>query len=126
MVLEVRYVGNHVVGNFQTDNANPALSGLVANGFSSFIPSGVAPCATAGAPDLSGGREDCNFRNVRNRENTGWSRYNGLQSEFPLRNWPGLSGAGSLTSSKTLDNANESFSSVAGGHSRGVALNPFS
>ncbi len=117
MVLEVRYVGNHVVGNFQTVNANPALSGLVANGFSSFIPSGVAPCATAGAPGLSGGREDCNFRNVRNRENTGWSRYNGLQSEFRVRNWHGLSGAGSFTWSKTLDNSSEIFSTAAGGNS---------
>jgi hypothetical protein len=125
MVLEVRYVGNHVVGNFQTVNANPALSGLVANGFSSFIPSGVAPCATAGAPGLSGGREDCNFRNVRNRENTGWSRYNGLQSEFRVRNWHGLSGAGSFTWSKTLDNSSEIFSTAAGGNSVAGAQNPF-
>ena len=125
MVLEVRYVGNHVVGNFQTVNANPALSGLVANSFSSFIPSGVAPCTTAGAPGLSGGREDCNFRNVRNRENTGWSRYNGLQSEFRVRNWHGLSGAGSFTWSKTLDNSSEIFSTSAGGNSVAGAQNPF-
>src|SRR5260370_28803951 len=117
MVLEVRYVGNHVVGNFQTDNANPALSGLVANGFSSFIPSGVAPCTTAGAPGLSGGREHCNFRNVRNRENTAWSRYNGLQSEFRVRNWHGLSGAGSFNWSQTPDNASEIFSAFPGGNS---------
>src|SRR6266567_5880490 len=125
MVLEVRYVGNHVVSNFQTVNANPALSGLVANSFSSFIPSGVAPCTTAGAPGLSGGREDCNFRNVRNRENTGWSRYNGLQSEFRVRNWHGLSGAGSFTWSKTLDNSSEIFSTAAGGNSVAGAQNPF-
>ncbi len=56
MVLEVRYVGNHVVGNFQTVNANPSLSNLVAKGFSSFIPSGVTPCATAGTPGASSGR----------------------------------------------------------------------
>src|SRR5260370_653490 len=125
MVLEVRYVGNHVVGNFQTDNANPALSGLLANGFSSFIPSGIATCTTAGAPGLSGGREDCNFRNVRNRENTAFSRYNGLQSEFRVRSWHGLTGSGSFTLSKTLDNASEIFSSFDGGNSVAVAQNPF-
>src|SRR6266849_1441980 len=125
MVLEVRYVGNHVVGNFQTVNANPALSGLVANGFSSFIPSGITPCATAGAPGLSGGRADCNFTNVRNRENTAWSRYNGLQSEFRVQNWHGLSGAGSFTWSKTLDNSSEIFSTGAGGNTVAGAQNPF-
>src|SRR6266571_3971985 len=125
MVLEVRYVGNHVVGNFQTVNANPALSGLVANSFSSFIPSGVAPCTTAGAPGVSGGRLDCNFRNERVRENTAWSRYNGLQSEFRVRNWHGLSGAGSFTWSKTLDNSSEIFSTSAGGNSVAGAQNPF-
>jgi hypothetical protein len=125
MVLEVRYVGNHVVGNFQTINANPALSGLVANGFSSFIPSGIAPCTTAGAPGLSGGRADCNFRNVRNRENTAWSRYNGLQSEFRVQNWHGLTGAGSFTWSKTMDNSSEIFSTGAGGNTVAGAQNPF-
>ncbi len=116
MVLEVRYVGNHVVGNFQTVNANPALSGLVANGFSSFIPSGVTPCATVGAPGAATGRADCNFTNVRNRENTAWSRYNALQSEFRVQSWHGLSGAGSFTWSKTLDNSSEIFSTGAGGN----------
>jgi hypothetical protein len=125
MVLEVRYVGNHVTGNFQTINANPSLAGLVANGFSAFIPSGVTPCATAGAPGQPSGRVDCNFRNVRNRENAAWSRYNGLQSEFRVQNWHGLSGAASFTWSKTLDNSSEIFSTFAGGNSIAGAQNPF-
>ncbi len=125
MVLEVRYVGNHVLDNFQTVNANPALSGLVANGFNSFIPSGVTPCATAGTPGFGSGRADCNFINVRNRENTAWSRYNGLQSEFRVQSWHGLSGAGSFTWSKTLDNSSEIFSTGAGGNTVAGAQNPF-
>jgi hypothetical protein len=125
MVLEVRYVGNHVVGNFQTVNANPALNGLIANGFSSFIPAGITPCTTAGAPGVSGGREDCNFRNVRNRENTAWSKYNGLQSELRVQAWHGLSGAGSFTWSKTMDNSSEIFSTGAGGNTVAGAQNPF-
>lgn len=125
MVFEVRYVGNHVVGNFQTVNANPALNGLIADGFSSFIPAGITPCTSAGAPGLSGGREDCNFRNVRNRENTAWSRYNGLQNELRVQGWHGLTGAGSFTWSKTLDNSSEIFSTGAGGNTVAGAQNPF-
>ena len=125
MVLEVRYVGNHVTGNFQTINGNPSLSGLVANGFSSFIPSGVTPCATAGAPGAASGREDCDFTNVRNRENAAWSRYNGLQTEFRVQTWHGLTGAGSFTWSRTLDNSSEIFSTFAGGNSIAGAQNPF-
>jgi outer membrane receptor protein involved in Fe transport len=125
MVLEVRYVGNHVVGNFQTVNANPSLNGLIADGFGSFIPSGVTPCATAGTPGQPTGRVDCNFRNERIRENSAWSRYNGLQSEFRVQNWHGLTGAGSFTWSKTLDNSSEIFSTAAGGNTVAGAQNPF-
>ena len=125
MVLEVRYVGNHVLDNFQTINANPALNGLISNGFSSFIPSGITPCATTGAPGQPTGRADCNFTNVRNRENTAWSRYNGLQSELRVQTWHGLTGAGSFTWSKTQDNSSEIFSTGAGGNSVAGAQNPF-
>ncbi|MGB7844630.1 MAG: TonB-dependent receptor, partial [Candidatus Acidiferrum sp.] len=67
MVLEVRYVGNYVDGNFQTVNGNPALGGLVANGFSSSIPAGVTPCATAGTPGFATQRADCSLTNLRVR-----------------------------------------------------------
>jgi Carboxypeptidase regulatory-like domain/TonB-dependent Receptor Plug Domain len=125
MVFETRYVGNHVTGNFQTVNANPALDGLLANGFSSFIPSGVTPCATPGTPGFATSREDCNFTNVRNRENTAWSNYHALQSELRVQNWHGLTGGGSFTFSKTMDNSSEIFSTFAGGNSIAGAQNPF-
>jgi Carboxypeptidase regulatory-like domain/TonB-dependent Receptor Plug Domain len=127
VVLEVRYVGNHTIDNFQTVNANPDLAGLVANSFSSFIPAGVTPCATAGTPGVANGsaRADCNFTNVRNRENTAWSRYNGLQNELRVQNWHGFSGAGSFTWSRTIDNSSEIFSTGAGGNSVAGAQNPF-
>jgi len=123
MVLEVRYVGNHVVGNFQTVNANPDLSGLIANGFSSLIPAGVTPCADATAPGF--GRPNCNFSNLRDRSNTAWSKYNGLQSQLRVQSWHGLSGAGSFTFSKTMDNSSEIFSTGAGGNTVAGAQNPF-
>jgi hypothetical protein len=125
MVAEVRYVGNHVVGNFQTVNENPALAGLIANGFSSFIPAGVTPCATSGAPGFATGRANCNFTNVRNRDNTAWSRYNGLQNELRIRDWHGLSGGLTYTFSKTIDNSSEIFSTFSGGTTVAGAQNPY-
>lgn len=125
VVLEARYVGNHVTGNFQTVNANPSLAGLIAGGFSSFIPAGITPCTTPGAPGAADERVDCNFINVRNRENTAWSRYNGLQTQLRVQSWHGLSGAGSFTFSKTLDNSSEIFSTGAGGNTVAGAQNPF-
>jgi outer membrane receptor protein involved in Fe transport len=136
LVLEVRYVGNHVVGNFQTVNANPALcirdpetgdcvAGLVGNGFSNFIPAGVTPCDDPTQPGFATGRADCRFRNVRNRVNSAFSSYNGLQSEFRVREWHGLSGAASFTWSKTMDNTSEIFSTGSGGNSVAGSQDPF-
>ena len=125
LALEVRYVGNHVVGNFQTVNANPELDGLINNGFSSFIPSGVTPCATAGTPGFATQRVDCNFTNIRNRDNSAWSKYHGLQSELRVRNWHGLTSAFAFSWSKTMDNASEIFSTFSGGTSVAGAQDPF-
>jgi hypothetical protein len=125
MVLEVRYVGNHVVGNFQTVNANPSLQNLVSLGFSDFIPAGVTPCTDSSQPGFSGRRALCSNRNIRNRENTAFSNYHGLQSEFRIREWHGLSGAASFTWSKNIDNSSEIFSTGSGGNSVAGAQNPF-
>ena len=125
IVFETRYVGNRVVGNFQTVNANPSLAGLIANGFSSVIPAGVTPCNTPGTPGFAGQYANCNFTNVRTRENSAFSSYNGLQNELRIRNWHGLSGGLSYTFSKTEDNASEIFSTFTGGTTVAVAQNPF-
>lgn len=125
MVLEVRYVGNRVNGNFQTVNTNPALSGLIAHGFSSFIPAGVSPCATTGTPGFATQRPNCSFTNVRTRENTAWSTYHGMQSELRVNNWHGLNGGATFTFSKTMDNSSEIFSTGSGGNTVAGAQNPF-
>ena len=125
VVLESRYVGNRVNGNFQTINTNPALAGLIANGFSSFIPAGVTPCATSGTPGFATQRADCNFTNVRTRKNTAWSTYHGLQNELRVSNWHGLNGGGTFTFSKTMDNSSEIFSTVSGGNTVAGSQNPF-
>lgn len=56
--------------------------------------------------------------NIRSRviecANTGYSIYQGLQSQFRLQNWHGFTGQVSYTFSKKIDNASEAFSSLSG------------
>src|SRR5262249_46484989 len=70
------------------------------------------------------GRVDCNFNNLRVRNNGAWSKYNGWQNELKIRSFHGVSANFAYTWSKGLDNASEIFSST-GGVSTPVAQNPF-
>jgi outer membrane receptor protein involved in Fe transport len=122
MAAEVRYVGNHGVGNFQETNGNPDVLALTSNGFGNFVPAGLTPCTTAGTPGATGtdqfgnpvGYANCNYSRVIQYGNTGYSIYHGLQTQFRLQNWHGFTGQISYTFSKTLDNASEAFSSLSG------------
>ena len=125
VVAEVRYVGNHAVGQFQERNGNPALQPLIDAGFSNVIPAGLTPCTTPGAPGSFFGNVNCNFINVIQYANTAQSNYNGLQSELRIANWHGLTATGSYTYSKTIDNASEVFSTLAGGNTLAYAQDPF-
>jgi len=126
IVGEVRYVGNHGVGNFQTLNGNPPLSLLAANGFGNLIPAGLQPCSTPGAPGNNGqGYANCDLRRVVERANTAWSKYHSLQSELRIGQWHGVTATASYTWSHTMDNASEVFSTIAGGNTVSYAQNPF-
>src|SRR5438876_9853766 len=87
IAAEVRYVGNHTVGNFQSVNANPDVAALAAD-FPNLVPAGVTPCTTPapGVPN-SVGRADCSLSRVRERLNTAFSIYNGLQTRLDFQNW---------------------------------------
>jgi hypothetical protein len=135
--FETRYVGNHGVGNFQTIDGNPvicsAFTGSTCTAGLAFqapgmIPSGITPCtpaqATAAGNPNAAGRVDCNFTNVRVRNNGAWSRYNGWQNEVKIRDFHGLTADVSYTWSKAMDNTSEVFSST-GGISTPIAMNPF-
>jgi hypothetical protein len=136
--LEARYVGNHGVGNFQTINANPLIcsafnaSGVCTAGLAvqdpAAIPAGVAPCtptqAAAGAGAGAAGHINCNFTNERIRNNGAWSKYNGLQTEFKMRTFRGITANVAYTFSKATDNVSEIFSST-GGVTTPIAMNPF-
>jgi outer membrane receptor protein involved in Fe transport len=132
IAVEVRYVGNHDVGNFQEINGNPDLLPLVSNGFGNLIPAGMTPCARPGAPGSTGtdqfgnpvGYANCSFSRVIQYANTAYSNYNGMQSQLRLQNWHGFTGQASYTYSKTIDNASEAFSTNAG-TVFAIAQNPF-
>jgi hypothetical protein len=135
--FETRYVGNHGVGNFQSINGNPLLcsaftgstctAGLAVQD-PGLIPAGITPCsptgATAGAGNGARGRADCNFTNLRIRNNGAWSKYNGLQAELKMRTFHGLTANVAYTWSKATDNVSEIFSST-GGVTTPIAQNPF-
>lgn len=125
VVAEVRYVGNHAVGQFQELNGNPAVAPLINAGFQNLIPAGVKPCSNPSAPGFAGGYANCNFTNVIEYANTASSNYNGLQGELRIANWHGLTATGSYTFSKTIDNASEVFSTIGGGNTLAYAQNPF-
>jgi len=132
VAAEVRYVGNHDIHNFQEINGNPDIAPLIANGFSKFVPPGLTPCTTPNMPGSTGtdqfgnavGFANCNFGNVIEYANTGYSIYNGLQTQFRLQGWHGFTGQASYTFSKTIDNASEAFSSSDGAFNA-ISQSPF-
>ena len=123
IVGEIRYVGNHTVGNFQEANGNPDLAPLVAAGFQNLIPAGMTPCADATAPGF--GFANCNKSLLVQYGNTAWSKYNGLQTELRIGGWHGLSATASYTYSRTFDNTSEIFSTIAGGNTVSYPQSPF-
>ena len=129
VVGEVRYVGNHSVGQFQTVNGNPALQPLIDSGFQRLIPAGLTPCPLDPTGTIPGGNgfgyANCNFRRVIERGNFAWSKYNGLQSELRIGGWHGLTATASYTYSRNFDNASEVYSTISGGNTLSFAQNPF-
>jgi outer membrane receptor protein involved in Fe transport len=137
-VLEIRYVGSRLVGQFQTVNANPDVRflnraaqcmglapGSFSGGFVVGTPAGSAQDACDGLGfntrpgTLGNGRLDPNFGAIRLRTNGASGTYNGLQTRLDTRLSKQLSLNANYTFSRTIDNASEIFSSGGGG--QGVA-----
>jgi outer membrane receptor protein involved in Fe transport len=136
-VAEIRYVGNHGSGLFQSINRNPNISSLV-NGIADFgfgafpafpnlVPAGVTMQTCVDNAATPGVDESvCNGRILkqgllRSRENTATSDYHGLQMRYNGRVFNQLTLGAAYTFSKTLDNASEIFSFGEGA----FAQNPF-
>jgi Carboxypeptidase regulatory-like domain len=125
MVFEARYVGNYGFNQYQSINANP----LIANTFAEFpniFPAGVTPCPMADAVvPTAVGRVNCNEGVVRERTNTGYSHYNGLQLDLRSSQiFHQLTLHSSYTYSKTTDNASEIFSTFGGATTYAFSQNP--
>src|SRR5205085_2733742 len=131
-VFEARYVGNHADRQFQTVDGNPFIRDLLTdfpNLATPFLPAGAKPCpATQQVGPGAGtdvGRLHCGTGVVRNRTNTGYSNYNGLQLEFRANNlFKQLTLRSGYTWSKTLDNVSEIFSTFGAGNTSFASQNP--
>src|ERR1700722_4401803 len=128
---EVRYVGNHGENLFQSLNGNPYIAGLaqgISDGVfsSSLLPSGLTPCPASSAVVPSAvGRENCNEGKVRERSNTAYSDYNGLQAEFRTNTlFNQLTMKTNYTWSKTTDNASEIFGTFGAGGTYAFSQDP--
>jgi hypothetical protein len=137
-VLEVRYVGSRIIGQFQTVTGNPNVRflnnaaqclGLTAGAFSDGLVVGspaasqASACSNGGFNNRAGtnanGRLDPNLGAVRLRTNGASGSYHGLQTRFDTRFTRDLYLNMNYTWSKTIDNASEIFSTGGGG--QGVA-----
>ena len=118
--LEARYVGTHVVGQFQSIDANPNLQAVATD-----FPNIVNPASLDQNPtDIGFGRPNGSEANVRTRANTAFSIYNSAQVQFRTSNFKGVTGSAAYTYSRNIDNVSEIFSTGGGGTTISFAANP--
>ena len=147
-VFEIRYVGTHGVGLFQTINRNPNIANLYNGfnrnaylesasgelrtfnfpGFPNLVPSGAKPLVCTDNPATKDNEAACNGRIypygiARERINGAQSIYHALQSRFDSRFGNQLTTGFTYTWSHAIDNSSEVFS-FAGGNSVAVSQNP--
>jgi hypothetical protein len=123
--FEMRYVGNHATNLFQSINGNPYIAGIAAD-FPSLLPAGVTPCTTPD-PGLTSalGRVNCHEGVIRNRTNSAYSDYNGVEMELRTQNlWRQLTMRANYTYSKATDNADEIFGTFGSGSGIAFSQNP--
>jgi outer membrane receptor protein involved in Fe transport len=127
-VVEARYVGSRIVGQFQAYNGNPQLNFLNALGVAA---TGNAGAFTNGAIAGANAGTNGNGRLIPTQgftfvfTNGASSTYHGLQLRFDTRLRNDLSVTANYALSKTLDNSSEVFSTVGGGQSISLSQNPF-
>lgn len=151
-VIEARYVGTRLIGQFQSINANPNIRFLNVAGDFLFGDPGrftggqipgtctIAGCTVPNSANqfqnrmgpgpptpayASNGRVDPLYGPTRNRINGASSTYNGLQLRFDSRFWNSFTFDANYTLSKTLDNASEIFATFGGGQSIAFSQNPY-
>lgn len=121
VVFGVRYSGNHTIGNFQSLNANPRLLQTAQAYPDVLSPSMFCTDKTA----IGYRRADCNRTRVRERANTAFSNYNGLEFTATTHQYHNLTGTFAYTFSRAIDNSSDVFSTFEGGNTVTFAQNPF-
>jgi hypothetical protein len=133
--VEVRYIGNAARKLFQSLNGNPFIADLQSS-FPQFVPRGLTPCPSTqqlppfplvnGTPTPTDvGRVTCGNGVIRQRANTGYSNYNGVQFEYRADNLMNqLTLRFGYTYSKNLDNVSEIFGTGGAGNTIEFAQNP--
>ncbi len=127
-VVEVRYVGNHALHLFQSVDGNPFIADLQP-AFPQFVPPGLTPCpgTTQIGPGAGTdvGRVACGPGVLRQRSNSGYSHYNGVQAEIRANGlYQQLTMRAGYTYSKTSDNVSEIFSTGVAGNTIAFPQNP--
>jgi hypothetical protein len=124
-VFEIRYTGNHTIGNFQSLDGNPYLAPVATDFPSVIAPSALCTTANSTLPDHADvGHLYCGSTNLRLRANTAFSLYNSLQTKLTTRSYHGLTGDFGYTYSRTIDNSSEIFGTFGGGNTEAFAQNP--
>lgn len=124
-VAEVRYVGNHTSGQFQSNNANPYLA-PVAAAFPNVVNPGSL-CSAANSTLANGadiGYLHCGATTVSEVQNTAFSQYQSLQTDLTTRDYHGVTATFAYTWSHTIDNSDEIYSTGGGGNTISFAQNP--
>jgi outer membrane receptor protein involved in Fe transport len=127
-VVEARYVGSRIVGQFQAYNGNPQLNFLNALGTAA---TGNPGAFTHGAIAGVNAGTNGNGRLIPTQgftflfTNGASATYNGLQTRFDTRFSRDLTLTANYSLSKTLDNSSEVFSTVGGGQSISLSQDPF-
>ena len=113
--------GNHTIGLFQSLNANPRMLQTALA-----YPDVISPSLfCTDKTQIGFRRPDCTKTRVRERANTAFSIYNGLEFKATTRNFHNLTSTFAYTFSRAIDNSSDVFSTFTGGNSLTFAQNPF-
>ena len=147
-VFEIRYVGTHGIGLFQTINANPNVGNLVSGfsrtarlesasgelrsikfaGYPQLLPAGTTPLTCVDNPATPDNEAVCNGRLlpygiIRERNNSARSICHGLQTRYDARFSDALIAGVAYSWGRAIDNSSE-IASYPGGNTVAVAQNP--
>jgi hypothetical protein len=120
-VVEIRYVGNHTSGQFQSLDANPYLAPVAAA-----FPNVVNPATLCAGSTALGGADagylHCGATSVNEVANTAFSQYQALQTNLTTKSYHGVTATFAYTWSHNIDNSSEVYSNAGGSNGGGNTI----